>query len=55
MTVSRVALVVVAIIAIACGLLMLVAAEVVRGVAVLGSSAGPLWLQRHLAKQRRVS
>ena len=51
MSVARVALVVLAVLAIASGLLMLVAGEALRGIAVLGSSIGPLWLQRYLGQQ----
>ena len=55
MSVVRVALVALAAVAIASGLLIVLAGDVFRGVAVAGSSIGPLWLQRHLAQRGRVT
>jgi len=48
MGIVRVALVVLAVVAVAMGLLMMVGGEPLRGVAVMASAAGPLWLSRYL-------
>ena len=50
---TRLVLLVLAAIAFSMGLLMVVNGEVARGVPVIASAAGPIWLQHYIAQRDR--